>query len=150
MYWRIRLIKLKNNYRIWWSIIIKFKLTMYNWNLILLLPRKKHSLLKIMSRIWRKLRKNKIFWLILWMRKVRDLKNRRIYWRPKSYLKEKKLKRLRRYCMRPKYKWRKLLQVKKDYWKDGKNLLLWCKREIQLFKQPDKDFSMRDKSMHYY
>ena len=121
--WKEKSPKPKNNSKISWDIIIKSKHTIFNSNLILLSLKSKHSLPKIMSPILKKSKRNKIFLSIQWMNKVKDWKNKRTFLLLKSSLKKIKLKKPKKFLSKLKLKWKKLLQVKRVYLKDGKSQL---------------------------
>lgn len=141
--------KLKNNSKISWDIIIKSKLTTFSLNLILLSLKSKHSLQKIMSPISKKSKRNKIFLSIQWINKVKDWKNKRTFLLLKSSLKKSKLKKLEKSSSKLRLKWKKLLQVKKVFLKDGKSQSCWCKRKIQLSKLWEKEWMIKMKRMFY-
>lgn len=141
--------KLKNNSKILWDIIIKSKLTTFSLNLILLSLKSKLSLQKIMSPISKKSKRNKIFLSIQWINKVKDWKNKRTFLLLKSSLKKSKLKKLEKSSSKLRLKWKKLLQVKKVFLKDGKSQSCWCKKKIQLSKLWEKEWMIKMKRMFY-
>lgn len=62
LYWKTKSVRHKNNWRIWWEIIIRLKPTMFNSSLILLLQKFKHLLLSKTWPILKKSRRSKISW----------------------------------------------------------------------------------------
>lgn len=113
--------KHKNNWKISWDIIIKFKHTIFSSNLILLSLKYKLSLLKIMSPISKKSKRNKIFLSIQWTNKAKDWRNKKIFLLLKSSRKKNKLKKPEKSLNKLKLKCKKLLQAKRVFLKDGKN-----------------------------
>lgn len=142
-------LKHKNNSKISWDITIKFKLTIFSLNLILLSLKFKLSLLKIMSLISKKLKRNKIFLLIPWTNKVKDWKNKRTFLLLKSYHKKNKLNKPEKFLSKHKPKWKKLLQAKRVFSKDGRNQSWWCKRRTQQFKLWERESMIKMKRMFY-
>jgi len=55
------------------------------------------------------------------MSKVKDWKNRKTFLLLKSYHKKIKHKKPEKFLNKHRLKWKKLLQVKRIFWKDGKN-----------------------------
>lgn len=124
---------------------MRYKHIMCNWNLILLSLKNKPLLLKIMLAISKKLRKNKIFSLILWMRKANGWKNKKISSLLKLSPRRSRLNKPRKFSMKLSHKWRKWSAARKDYYNDGKNPSWWCKKEIPPSKQPVKDATAKNK-----
>ena len=136
---KVKLQKLKNNLKISCVTTMKSKLTTSSSSPILPSPKSKPSQLKIMSRIFKKSRRNKISWLTRWTNKANDWKNKKIFWLPKSFPKKNKLKKPGKSSKRLKHKWKKSLPAKRTFLKDGKSQSCSCKRKTPLSKLWEKE-----------
>ena len=136
---KVRSQRLKNNLKISCVTTMKYKLTTSSSSPILPSPKSKPSQLKIMLRIFKKSRRNKISWLTPWTNKANDWKNKKIFWPPKSSPKKNKLKKPGKSSKRLKLKWKKSLPAKRTSLKDGKSQSCSCKRKTPLSKLWEKE-----------